>query len=66
MQAIHHSRKCDLLLHDILDRVRCPSILANPRDVLLRLIRVDYEKAITVSGTFFFGPSPLFNQFPDT
>lgn len=66
MQAIHYSRNRDLLLHDIFDRVRCPSVLANPRDVLLRLIRVDNEKAITVSGAFFLARAPLFNQFPGT
>jgi hypothetical protein len=35
-------------------RVRCPSVLANPRDVLLRLVCVDHEKAITVSWYLFF------------
>ena len=65
LQVIYHSRNLDILLHDIFDRVRCPSVLANPRDVLLRPVRVDHEKAITVSGTFFFS-SMVFNQFLDT
>ena len=60
IQVIYHSRNIDILLHDIFDRVRCSSVLANPRDVLLRLVRVDYEEAITVSGTLFF-LSPGFN-----
>ena len=49
LQAIYDSRDLNLLLHDIFGHVRCPSVLANPRDVLLRLVCVDHEKAITVS-----------------
>jgi hypothetical protein len=52
IQAIHDSRDLNLLLHDIFVRVRCPSILANPRVVLLRIVCVDHEKAITVSLGF--------------
>src|SRR6266852_3058100 len=59
IQAIHDSRHLDLLLHDIFDRVRCPSVLANPRNVLLRLVCVDHEKTITVSW-FLFYPSAFF------
>lgn len=59
IQAIYDSRDCNLLFHDIFDRVRCPSVLANPRDVLLRLVCVDHEKAITVSW-FVFNPSTFF------
>ena len=54
IQAIHDSRDLNLLLHDIFDRVRCPSVLADPRDVLLRLVCVDHEKAIAVSWVFFW------------
>jgi hypothetical protein len=49
IQAIHDSRNRNLILYDIFVRVRCPSVLADPRDVLLRLVCVDHEKAITVS-----------------
>ena len=63
MQVIHYSRNRDFLLHDIFDRVRCPSVLANPRDVLLRLIRVDNEKAITVSGALFFARAHFSTSF---
>ena len=52
IQAIHDSRDRNRLLHDIFICVRCPSVLANPRDVLLRLVCVDHEKAITVSWFF--------------
>lgn len=65
IQAIHDSRDLDLLLHDIFVRVRCPSVLANPRDVLLRLVCIDHEKAITVS-CFFFIPARFSDQFTDT
>ena len=53
IQAIYDSRDLNLLLHDIFVRVRCPSVLANSCDVLLRLVCVDHEKAITVSRLFF-------------
>jgi hypothetical protein len=65
IQAIHDSRYRNRLLHDIFDRVRCPSVLANPRDVLLRLVCVDHEKAVTVSWVFFI-PARFSDQFTDT
>jgi hypothetical protein len=49
IQAIYDSRDRNILFHDIFVRVRCPGVLANPRDVLLRIVCVDHEKAITVS-----------------
>ena len=52
LQAIYDSRDLNLFLHDIFVRVRCPSV-ANSRDVLLSLVCVDHEKAITVSRLFF-------------
>ena len=57
MQAIHHPRDIDFVFHDILVCLRRPSVLANSRDVLLCLVRVDYEKAAPVSATLgFYGP----------
>ena len=54
LQAIYDSCDLNLLLHDIFIRVReCPSVLANSRDVLLRLVCIDHEKTITVSCLFF-------------
>lgn len=49
MQAIYHPRDIDLVFHDILVCLRRPGVLANPRDVLLRLVCVNYEKAASVS-----------------
>ncbi len=65
MQALHYARDIDLVFHDILIRFRRPSVLANPRDVLLRLVRIDYEKTATVSGALCFS-EPFFYQFTDT
>jgi hypothetical protein len=57
MQAIHHSRDTDLVFHDILGCLRRPSVLANSRDVLLCLVRVNHEKAAPVSvAPGFFDP----------
>lgn len=57
MQAIHHPRDIDIVFHDILGCLRRPSVLANSRDVLLRPVRVDYEKAAPVRvAPVFFDP----------
>ena len=57
MQAIHHPRDIDIVFHDILSCLRRPSVLANSRDVLLRLVCANYEKAASVSVALgFYGP----------
>lgn len=67
IQAIHDSRDFNLVLHDVFVRVRCPSVLADPRDVLLRIVCVDHEKTVTVSlGCFFFIPACFSNQILQT
>jgi len=65
MQAIHHPRDIDLVFHDILVSLRRPSVLANSRDVLLRLVCVNYEKAAPVSVALWF-PWPCHLLFIDT
>ena len=65
IQVVHYARYIDIIFHDILGHLRRPSVLANPRDVLLRLVRVDYEKAATVSGPHCFS-DPFFHRFTDT
>ena len=61
MQVIHHPRDIDLVFHDILFCLRRPSVLANSRDVLLRLVRVNYEKATPVSLALGFYDQDIYH-----
>ena len=49
LQVVHYTCNHNFILYDILDCVRCPGLLANSCNVFLCLVRVNHEKAVTVS-----------------